>query len=33
VYVSKSGYTFASPAATITVGPSSTGNVISATAP
>jgi hypothetical protein len=31
--VAKPGYTFASPAATITVGPSSTGNIINATAP
>ncbi|MBI5505534.1 MAG: carboxypeptidase regulatory-like domain-containing protein [Deltaproteobacteria bacterium] len=31
--VTKSGYTFASPAATLTIGPSSAGNVINATAP
>jgi hypothetical protein len=31
--VTKPGYTFAVPAATITVGPSSSGNNISATAP
>jgi len=31
--VTKWGYTFADPAATITVGPSSTGNVITAVTP
>lgn len=33
VTVSKSGYTFANPAAAITLGPSSSGTIISATAP
>lgn len=33
IYVSKTGYTFAAPAATVTIGPSSAGNTIQSIAP